>query len=99
MEKGPLLHISEYLDVIPLTFVHIPKERRQKLDSLLEKCIFVEYKDGVKGYKLWNPTIRTVVYSRDVILREIGSTSKTKEVKKVKEPKNLEFDLRNEIHD
>ena len=32
--------------------VHIPKERRQKLDSKSEKCIFVGYKDGVKGYKL-----------------------------------------------
>ena len=30
------------------SFVHIPKERRQKLDSKSEKCIFIGYKDGVK---------------------------------------------------
>ena len=34
------------------SFVHVPKEIRQKLDSKLEKCIFVRYKYGVKGYKL-----------------------------------------------
>ena len=53
-------------------FVHIPKERRQKLDSKSEKCIFVGYKDGVKGYKLWNLATRTIFYSRDVIFREFG---------------------------
>ena len=29
-------------------------DKRSKLDSKLEKCIFIKYKDGVKGYKLWN---------------------------------------------
>ena len=50
-------------------FVHIPKERRQKLDNKSEKCIFVGYKDKVKGYKLLNLATRTTVYSRDVIFR------------------------------
>ena len=36
-------------------YVHIPKENRSKLDKKVEKCIFIGYKDGVKGYKLWNP--------------------------------------------
>jgi hypothetical protein len=31
-----------------------------------EKCIFIGYKDGVKGYKLWNPETKKTVYSRDV---------------------------------
>jgi len=34
---------------------HVPKEKRTKLDSKYERCIFVCYKDGLKGYKLWNP--------------------------------------------
>ena len=62
-------------------FVHIPKERRKKLYSKSEKCIFVGYKDGVKGYKIWNPATRIIVYSRDVIFKEVGSTSEIKEVK------------------
>eukprot|EP00253_Pinus_taeda_P012191 PITA_12191 len=36
-------------------YVHVPKEKRTKLDSKYEKCIFIGYKDGLKGYKLWNP--------------------------------------------
>jgi hypothetical protein len=36
-------------------YVHVPKENRSKLDKKDEKCIFIGYKDGLKGYKLWNP--------------------------------------------
>jgi hypothetical protein len=36
-------------------YVHVPKENRSKLDNKVEKCIFIGYKDGMKGYKLWNP--------------------------------------------
>eukprot|EP00253_Pinus_taeda_P024133 PITA_24133 len=30
------------------TYVHVPKEKRTKLDSKYEKCIFIGYKDGLK---------------------------------------------------
>ena len=33
-------------------YVHVPKEKRSKLDNKYEKCIFIGYKDGMKGYKL-----------------------------------------------
>ena len=80
-------------------FVHIPKEKRKKLKNKLEKCIFVRYKDGVRGYKLWEPSIKTVVSSKDAIFKEFEITSYTEEVKRVKEPKMIEFDLNNESHD
>ena len=57
--------------------MHIPKERIWNLESKLGKCTFIDYKDGVKGYKLWNPAIKTIVYSQDLIFREVGSTSET----------------------
>jgi hypothetical protein len=44
-------------------YVHVPKENRSKLDKKAEKCIFIGYKDGLKGYKLWNPETKKVVYS------------------------------------
>ena len=34
-------------------YVH-PKEKGTKLDNKFERCIFIGYKDGLKGYKLWN---------------------------------------------
>ena len=80
-------------------FVHIPKERRHKFHNKLEKCIFIGYKDVVKGYKMWNLATFTEVYTRDVIFREVGSTSNTEEVKIVTKLENIEFDLNNEIND
>ena len=40
---------------------HVPKEKRTKLDSKYKKCIFIGYKDGLKGYKIWNPVTRKIV--------------------------------------
>ena len=69
----------------------IPKERRNKLDNKLKKCIFIGYMDGIMGYKIWDPITRIVVYSRDVILREDMSTFTNKEVTREKELENIEF--------
>jgi hypothetical protein len=52
-------------------YVHVPKENMSKLDKKVEKCIFIGYKDGLKGYKLWNPETKKVVYNRDVVFREM----------------------------
>ncbi len=65
-------------------FVHILKEKRSKLDNNLEKCIFIGYKDGVKGYKLCNLVTRKVVYSIDTIFIKVGSTSKVEYFKRKK---------------
>ena len=36
-------------------YIHVPKKNRSKLDKKAEKCNFIGYKYGFKGYKLWNP--------------------------------------------
>jgi hypothetical protein len=33
-------------------FVHVPKEKRSKLDKKAVKCNFIRYKEGMNGYKL-----------------------------------------------
>jgi hypothetical protein len=78
-------------------YVHVPKEKRTKLDSKSEKCIFIGYKDGLKGYELWNPVARKVVYSRDVVFREVKDVIKH-EVQP-KEPVKIEFELKEEESD
>ena len=81
------------------TFTHVPKEKRSKLDNKVEKCIFVGCKDGLKGYKLWNPITRKIVYSPDVVFREVNRTSRNEDESKEKGPKKMEFELKNEGSD
>ena len=80
-------------------FMHVPKEKRSKLDNKAEKCIFVGYKDGIKGYKLWNSIKRKIVYSRDVVFREVKNTFRNEDEPKEKGPEKMEFELKNEGFD
>ncbi|KAH9768487.1 Integrase catalytic domain-containing protein [Citrus sinensis] len=45
-------------------------QERTKLDPKSRRCIFLGYADGVKGYRLWDPTAHKIVISRDVIFVE-----------------------------
>jgi hypothetical protein len=74
-------------------YVHVPKENRSKLDKKDEKCIFIGYKDGVKGYKLWNPETKKIVYSRDVVFREVKDVSKQEFLPTQDEPEKIELEL------
>jgi hypothetical protein len=81
-------------------FIHVPNEKRSKLNKKEIKCIFIGYKEGMKGYKLWDPTSRKKAYSRNVVFREVGSKTDPKE--NFQTENNLEtvwFELRNEEDD
>jgi hypothetical protein len=58
-------------------FLHVPKEKRNKEENKTVICISIGYKDGMKGYNLWNTVLRKTMYSRDVIFREVEGTSRT----------------------
>lgn len=51
-------------------YVHVPKEKRLKLDVKSSKCIFVGYPIGSKGYKVYDPVTQKMFRSRDVIFVE-----------------------------
>ena len=44
-----------------LAYVHIQKDKRAKLGSHMEKCIFIGYPDGYKGWKFYNPETNKVI--------------------------------------
>jgi hypothetical protein len=89
--KKPSLH---HLRVFGCdAYVHVPKENWSKLDKKAEKCIFIGYKDGVIGYKLWNPKTKKIVYSRDVVSREVKDVSKQEFLPTQDEPEKIELEL------
>lgn len=51
--------------------VYVPKENINKLDRKSKMFIFIGYKDGLQGYKLWNSEAKKVVYTQDVIFKEV----------------------------
>jgi len=81
-------------------FVHLPKERRRKLDKKEIKHIFIGYKEGMKGYKLWDPASRRKMCSRDAIFIDVGGKSECEDVVQIKNnPDTVWFELRNEEDD
>ncbi|MCO5558575.1 hypothetical protein L7F22_012160 [Adiantum nelumboides] len=56
-------------------FVHIPKEKRQKLDFKSRKLLFLGYSAESDAYRLYDPDTRTTTVSRDVVFDESFITS------------------------
>ena len=46
-----------------LAYVHVQKDKREKLGSHMEKCVFIGYPEGYKGWKFYNPVTKKVVIS------------------------------------
>jgi hypothetical protein len=62
-------------------YVHIPTEKRSKLDMKSQKCILVGYRDNAKVYKLYNPSSKTVIINTNVIFhKEFQLQDKRKKV-------------------
>ncbi|KAD1131218.1 hypothetical protein E3N88_43246 [Mikania micrantha] len=53
-----------------IAYARIPNQRRTKLESKSEKCIFVGYSEQSKAFKLFNPDSQKVIISRDVVFDE-----------------------------
>ena len=56
-----------------IAYVHIPVEKRRKLDPKAEKCVFIGYAQDRKGYKCYNPSIKKTWVSKGVFFDELGS--------------------------
>ena len=44
-------------------YVHIQKGKRDALKLHYEKCVFIGYPDGYKGWKFYNPTTKCTIIS------------------------------------
>ncbi|TXG73665.1 hypothetical protein EZV62_002244 [Acer yangbiense] len=53
-----------------IAHVHVPEERRTKLDNRSITCVLLGVSEESKGYRLFDPVAKRVVVSRDVIFEE-----------------------------
>jgi transposase InsO family protein len=56
-----------------IAYVHVPNEKRLKLDPKAMKWIFIGYSLEQKGYRCFNPSTRKLQMNRDVVFDEMVS--------------------------
>ncbi len=54
-----------------ITYVHVPDEKRSKLDRKAKKCIFIGYSSKQKGCGCFNPSTRKLQMSKNVVFDEM----------------------------
>ncbi|GJR16118.1 retrovirus-related pol polyprotein from transposon TNT 1-94 [Tanacetum coccineum] len=50
--------------------VHVPKEKRRKLDDKSIKCVLFGVSEETKAYRLYNPVKNKIIISKDVVFEE-----------------------------
>jgi len=60
--------------------------KEDKLDPRVKKGLFIEFKKGIKGYKIWDPKDMNFIFSRDITFDETSMLKPkiTQQVKIVK---------------
>jgi hypothetical protein len=53
---GKKLNVSHLKVFGCIAYMHVPDEKRSKLDPKVEKCIFIGYSLEQKGYRYFNPS-------------------------------------------
>ena len=76
-------------------YIHIPKEKRTKLDPSGKEGIFVGYSERSKAYRIYFPGFKKINISRDVTFHEDTAYNKSRK-KPTEEPEEAEAP---KIHD
>ena len=68
--KSNLRHMRVFGNI---AYLHVPKEKRRKLDAKAKKCNWVGYSDEQKGYKCYNLRTKQARVTHDVVFDESAS--------------------------
>jgi hypothetical protein len=66
-------NVSHFIMFSYIAYMHVPNEKRSKLNPKVEKCIFIGYSLEQKGYRCFNPSIQKLEVSKDVVFDEMVS--------------------------
>lgn len=64
-------HVSHLRIFGSTAFVHVPEQKRRKLDKKSERVVFVGYGDSDKLFRVYSPARRCVVIVTDIIFDEV----------------------------
>ena len=78
MFMGKKLEVSHLKIFGCPVYVHIPKEKRTKLDHSRKKGIFVGYCEVSKAFKIYIPGFRHMEISRDVMFDEEATLKRSR---------------------
>ena len=72
-------------------YIHVPKEKRTKLDPSGRKCVFVGYSDTSKAYRIYFPGFKKIDINRDVTFDEDSTYFRYRRtpILEVEEPKYM----------
>ena len=72
-------------------YIHIPKEKRTKLNPFCRNGIFVKYNDTSKAYQIYFPGFKKIDINRDVTFDEDSTyfRSRRTPIQEVEEPKEM----------
>lgn len=81
-------------------YVHIPVEKRTKVDMKSIKGVFMGYGDeGEMGYKVWEPLSRKIIRSRDVVFNEATLLTNVLPINEGKKKVKFQLDLPPIMHE
>jgi hypothetical protein len=66
-------------------YIHVPKEKRTKMESSRKKWVFVGYNENSKAYRIYVPSQRQIEVSRDVAFHEEVAFKKSRELQRESE--------------
>ena len=61
-------------------YIHVPKEKRTKMEPSRKKGVFVGYNESYKAYMIYIPSQRKIEVSRDVTFHEEAAFKKSREL-------------------
>ena len=50
--------------------VHVPDQKRKKLEAKSLECVFVGYDDNCKAWRFYHPPTDSIIISRDAVFEE-----------------------------
>ena len=61
----------EYFQIFGcVAHVHVPDQRRSRLDDKSKKCVFLGVNDESKAWRLYDPVSKKIIISKDVVFEE-----------------------------